>query len=212
MKLLATFITLLLFSQQLFAQAGKTRTNIFGDLEFTSQDGKYDAKLKKDIFNALVFSDNQGNEIKFEKKYIDVYFKGDPDEKSLKSRLFRRLIRENYGERDYKASFEVDILGTEIVKENRNSERTSNIRNNRDHGNEGDNRSANISIRRNDQGLEYKNDGESASLEKDNSGKWWYNDSKRNEVQFNEESWRKLLDKFSSDTEVLRYLVDLYLY
>jgi len=212
MKLLATFITLILFSHQLFAQAGKTRTNIFGDLEFTSQDMRYQAKLKKDIFNELTFSDNQGNEIKFEKRYIDLYFKGDPDEKSLKSRLFRRLIRENFGERDYKASFEVDILGNEVVEDNRDSKRRSINRGYSENVNTGNIKSVNKSILSNDRGFEYKNKGYSASLEKDNSGKRWYYDSKGNEIQFNEESWSKLLEKFSSDTEVLRYLVDLYLY
>jgi len=66
---------LLLFTAAcLQLEAQRYDTDIFGDPTYMSRDLRYMAALKKDIFTNLTFTDNNGNEVKFEKKYLDAFF------------------------------------------------------------------------------------------------------------------------------------------
>jgi len=209
MKKLAILLIVIFSTINVFAQRGNYGNNFFGHLEFRSVDGTYTATLEKNIFDGLVFTDNAKNNVSFDKKYLDRHYPGIMSDNKGKSDFFRRLVRKLYRDSGYKASHTVDIFNKEIVEDNRGyrSESGKDIFGHEFFEEKG--KDGSLSIKRNLQGvLEYDRNNYSASLGKDIFGKWIFSDNEGNEIQFNYNSWKKLINKFGTDKEVLWFLVD----
>jgi lipid II isoglutaminyl synthase (glutamine-hydrolysing) len=207
------FLIILLTIISLQTHAQRIRFDIFDNLEYESRENRYKAYLKKDIFNNLLFSDNQANELTFMKKYLDLTYSNSLEDEEDKIDFFRNLI-DTYGfESGYKATYTVDILDKVIIEDNRNSrieigrdifgnatydERTNNIR---------------TTIRRDLFGnLEFRSGRDQANLKKDIFNRWRYTDSSGNDFRFSTSSWDKLLHLYISEEDVLYFLVDKFLY
>lgn len=210
MKKILFFFFLVLTSLQLSAQ--RIEVDIFGNLSYESRRQNYRAYLKSDIFDNLIFTDNLDNEIIFKKKYLDLEYPKLKRRKEAKIDFFNYLMEQYDTERNYKATFSVDIFDKIIIEDNRNNrvESGQDIFGNPTYE---EKRGADfISIRKNIFGeLEYKSNRENALLKKDIFNKWIYTDSSGNKFEFGASTWNRLMDDFGSDEAIFRYLVEEYL-
>jgi lipid II isoglutaminyl synthase (glutamine-hydrolysing) len=193
---------------QLFAQ--RLENDIFGDPTYLSQDLQYQASLKKDIFSNLTFSDNKGNEVKFEKKYLDAFYPNLLENSEAKFDFFRYQISKYSNERNYKATYSVDIFDKVIISDNRGRELVigKDIFGNRTYDETKEN-GVKTSIRRDIFGnLEYKTDRIQATIKKDIFGKWMYEDNTGNKLEFSDSTWRMMQHRFENDEDILLYLLN----
>lgn len=203
-------LILILVCVQSFSQ--KIYTDIFDNLVYESTDGYSKSYLKKNIFDDLVYSDNMGNEITIKKKYIDFQYSGLLKNKEEKLKFFLWFIHEHCQDRNYKASFSVDIFDKIIIEDNRNRK----LEIGKDlFGNETYNDIINAEMHRMKRnlngGLEYRSKNEDATLQKDGFVNWKYNDSSGNEFKFSNETWRRLKIKFDTEEKIFQHLISEYL-
>lgn len=203
-------LLLLLFTatcSQLFSQ--RYENDIFGDPTYQSRDLQYQASLKKDIFNNLTFSDNKSNEVKFEKKYLDAFYPNLLENSEAKFDFFRYQLSKYSNERNYKATYSVDIFDKVVISDNRGNE----VEIGKDiFGNptydETKNNEAKVTIRRDLFGnLEYKTDQIQATLKKDIFDKWTYADNTGNKLEFSVSTWNLLQHRYENEEEILLYLI-----
>ena len=208
-----TTITYILFIVTVFQGFGqKIETDIFNDLKYESREGNYQASLKKNIFDDLIFSDNKNNTITLQKKYIELKYGKTLLDFTAKSDLFISFIHEFRHERDYQATYSVDILGKIIFEDNRHKkiEIGKDIFGHETYNEENNGRSS--SITRNLSGtLEYRSGFEKATLQKDILDKWNYSDSCGNEFKISSVTWNKLKDKFGSEENIFSFLIEEFL-
>jgi len=195
---------------QLFAE--RLDFDIFGDLVFDSDNLNYNANLKKDIFDNLIYTDNFKNKITYEKKYIDLVNPTLLNDKEAKKIFFRQLIYEFRKKIDFEATYSIDIFDNLIIKDNQNNS----IKMGKDiFGNstyEETRNNKNSSIKKDLTGkYEYKSDNAHASLSKDMMNKWIYEDSSGNKFEFSEKAWDILKHRFDSDENIILYLVNDFL-
>lgn len=213
MKKLILCLALTLSITVLFAQRGSVDTDIFGALQYKSTDGKYKASLKKDIFDALIFTDSRNNKLEYEKKYLNNVEPGLLGNKEEQIRMLRRLVRENKNNSGYNATFKIDIFDKTIIQDNKGYK----YENSKDiFGNtnvqEQVNGSKSQFTRNMRGGLEYTRDGKKATLEKDIFDEWIYKDSFGNEIQYNATIWKRVMQQFKNDEAFFWELIDLFFY
>lgn len=188
-------------------------TDIFGSLIYVSQDRNYKAKLEKNIFDDLIFSDNKDNKISYDKKYLEQMFPGIHGSKAKQTQLMWSLLRENGQNSKYVAKHKIDIFDKVIIEDNRGYklEQGKDI-----FGHENIREEFNgvkSSIKRNVHGyLEAKVGKDSASLKKNVFNKWIYEDSLGNKFEFASRTWDRLIEFYGSDNAVLKYLLEEYFY
>lgn len=193
-------------------QAQRIEKNIFGELEYRSSDWEYKAYLKKNIFDDLIFSDNRENKITFTKKYVDREFGSMPEDLEHQSGFFINLIRQYRRERDYIATFSVDIFDKIVIKDNRGSsiEIGTDIFGNPTY--EEERGGERISIERDLLGtLIYKSNRGNATLKQDIFNKWLYEDSSGNKFEFSQRAWNSLIRQYGDEEEIFIYLVNRFL-
>lgn len=100
--------------------AQKIKTDIFDNLIYESKNRDYKASFKENIFNDLIFSDNNGNEVTFKNKYIEFEYEKLLQDKKAKLDLFISMIHAHSQDRNYIATYSVDIFDTIIIEDNRN--------------------------------------------------------------------------------------------
>ena len=191
-----------LFSQRL-------ENDIFGDPTYQSRDLQYQASLKKDIFSNLTFSDNKSNEVRFEKKYLDAFYPNLLENTEAKFDFFRYQLSKYSNERNYKATYSVDIFDKVVISDNRGNELEigKDIFGNPTYD-EMKNNGAKVTIRTDLFGnLEYKTDQIQATLKKDIFDKWSYSDDSGNKFEFSISTWNLLQHRCGNDEEILLYLV-----
>ena len=192
---------------QLFAQ--RYDTDIFGDPNYQSSDLRYQASLKKDIFDNLTFADNRSNEVKFEKKYLDAFYPNMLGNPESKLDFFRYQVSKYSNEQGYKATYSIDIFDKVVINDNRGRvlEIGKDIHGNATYDEKRNNK--NISIRRDIFGnLEYKTDQIQATLKKDIFDKWIYGDNTGNKLEFSIMTWNLMKRRFGSEEEILLYLIN----
>ena len=210
MRTMKKIIFLLFFTatcSQLFSQ--RLENDIFGDPTYVSRDLQYKASLKKDIFSNLVFSDNNSNEVKFEKKYLDAFYPNLLENPEAKFDFFRYQISKYSNERNFKASYSVDIFDKVVISDNRGRELEigKDIFGNRTYD-ETKGNGVKVSIRRDIFGnLEYKTDQIQATLRKDIFGKWIYDDNTGNKLEFSVSTWNLLQHRCGNEEDILLYLI-----
>lgn len=210
MKKIVLYILLMVIGGQGLAQ--KMETDIFNNLKYESREGDYQAYLKKNIFDDLIFSDNKDNVITLKNEYLKLEYRHLPEDADAKFDLFRRLIFDYRNEANYTATYSVDIFGKIIIEDNRRRK----VEIGKDiFGNEtydeinGDQK---ISIKRNlFGGLEYKVNKDEASLQKDIFNNWIYKDSQGNECKFSSETWNKLQKRYGTEEKIFYFLIDEFL-
>lgn len=213
MKKLIIILALVLSSSMLFAQRGTVDTDIFGNLQFKSMNGQYEANLEKNIFDDLIFTDSRKNRLEFEKKYLDKMELGIRGDKDAQVRMLKKLVRENKRNSDYRATFKVDIFDKIIIEDNKGYK----LEEGKDifgHINiEEQVNGSKSEFKRNLHGdLEYTRERNSASLKKDIFDKWIYKDSYGNEIQFGKETWNRVLKQYGSDEAFFWKLIDQWFY
>lgn len=210
-KFLVTMFMLSL-AMPLFAQRGNIETDIFGDLRYETRDRSYNAALKKDIFDNLVFTDSRRNNIVFEKKYLDLEYPKVVGNPGARSDFFNNLVRRHRHDERYEAKYKVDIFGTVIIEDNRGNktEIGTDIFGNAKYEERRNGHSMSVSRDLNGV-LQYRSGGDSASLGKDIFGKWTYKDSSGNKFEFSDKAWYRLIRRFGGDEQVLIFLMDEYL-
>jgi len=211
MKKVLFFLLFTSTFSQLFAQ--RLENDIFGDPTYQSRDLKYQASLKKDIFSNLTFSDNNSNEIKFEKKYLDAFYPNLLENPEAKFDFFRYQISKYSNERNFKATYSVDIFDKVIISDNRGRELEigKDIFGNRTYD-ETKSNGEKVSIRRDLFGnLEYKTDQIQATLKKDIFDKWVYGDTTGNKLEFSASTWNLLQHRYGNDEDILLYLIHEFL-
>lgn len=206
MKKFILLFILAITCSQLFAQ--RYDTDIFGDPNYQSSDLRYQASLKKDIFDNLTFSDNKSNEVKFEKKYLDEFYPNMSGNQESKFDFFRYQVSKYSNEQGYKATYSVDIFDKVVIKDNRGMalEIGKDIHGNTTYDEKRNNK--NISIRKDIFGnWVYKTDQIQATLKKDIFDKWIYSDNTGNKLEFSITTWNLMKHRFGSEEEILFYLV-----
>ncbi|WP_144062692.1 hypothetical protein [Sphingobacterium paucimobilis] len=213
MKKLIIVLALVLSSSLLFAQRGTVDTDIFGNLQFKSIDGKYKASLEKNIFDDLVFTDSRNNKLHYEKKYLDKMEPGLRGDKEAQAHMLRRLVRENKRSSEYKATFKIDIFDKTIIEDNKGYklEEGKDIFGNTNIQEQSSGRKS-VFKRNLRGGLEYTEGRNTASLEKDIFDRWLYKDSFGNEIQFSKETWKRVLQQYGSDEKFFWDLLDRWFY
>ncbi len=196
-----------------FAQHGRVETDIFGNLDYISKDGKYTATLEKNIFDDLTFTDSKNNEVVYEKKYLDRTYPGIRQNKKMKTDIFYELLRQNRKSEGYRAKYQIDIFNKLIIEDNRGYK----LEEGKDiFGHDSFEEEINgekISVKRNIHGdLEFTSGKDKASLKKDIFDKWIYEDSIGNRFQFGERTWTRLIRKFRTDENIFRILIDQYFF
>lgn len=201
---------LLLANLSIYAQ--RIETDIFNDLTYESRDGRYRAQLKEDIFENLIFTDNNRNKITFKKEYLSSQFGNTLKNPREKADFFRSMVHRYGQEQGYEATFSVDIFDKTIIEDNRNNriEYGTDIFGNptykeRINGIES-------SINKDLMGtLTYRSHGQEATLREDIFHKWIYEDSKGNKLEFSTETWYMLRRKYGNDEDVFVFLRNEFL-
>ncbi|MFD2599194.1 hypothetical protein ACFSQ3_09540 [Sphingobacterium corticis] len=213
MKKLILSSVALLFSFSLFAQNSRMRTNIFGNLEYRSSDGRYKADLKKNIFDDLEFTDNRNNQIKLEKKYLASEYPDIHNNERIRQRLFRNLVRENSRSEGYKAAYKIDLMDRLVIEDNQGYQLKEHVDifGNRQTSEKFN--GVNTKIGKNIHGnWEFSASGNRASLEKNIFDQYIYKDSFGNKIQFEKETWKRMIRRFESEESIFRSLIDQFFY
>lgn len=190
--------------------------DIFDSWIFKTNENNYKAEFKKDVFNARIFSDNQGNQFSYDEKYL-AKIQNHPFRNSKDQyKFFTNIIERLSSEKNYKVDFKVDIFNKVIVSDNRGFKRESNdayylmpdFNVVEDTSLDEDIR---IRIISNAEYI-YRNGNEFAKLFENKTQRWTYEDSTGNRLQFSPSTWRKLLQRYKSEDELLRHLIYEYLF
>ena len=173
----------------LSAQRGIFETDIFGDLQFRSSDGRYTASLEEDIFDNLTFTDSRRNEIVFEEEYLAKEYPAVSGNEEARREFFRSILSRHRRDEGYRAKYSVDIFGAVTTEDNRGNR---------------------ISFGRDLHGdLQYRSGGESASLGKTfGGGKWVYEDSGGNRFEFGERTWNEMIRRHGDDERIFQFLIE----
>ncbi|WP_162633179.1 hypothetical protein [Echinicola strongylocentroti] len=211
MKRYLLLLTAFLLQQLAFGQL--IERNFFGHLEYSSRNGEYKALLEKNVFDNLIFTDNQQNNITFEKKYLHQEY-GDMLKNEREERMFLMdLVRQYRRETNYKATYEIDIFDKLIIQDNRdykleigedifgNVTRTESINGRRM-----------AFTREKNGGLSYESTTEKASLRKDIFGHWIYEDSRQNKLEFGKATWDRLIHKYGGNEVIFNQLMNELLF
>jgi hypothetical protein len=198
----------------LAAQRGSVETDIFGNLQFRSSDLRYSALLEKDIFNNLTFTDSRRNKIVFEEEYLAGEYPAILENESARRDFFRRIVNRHRRDEGYEARFSVDIFGTVITEDNRGNrtDQKTDIFGHESYEETHD--GVKMSISRDLHGtLQYRYGDGSASLGTAfNMGKWVYEDSDGNRMEFGKRTWDGMIRRFGDDERIFRFLIDEFLH
>lgn len=211
MKNYLLLLLLIVLNHQVEAQ--RIEYDIFNNLEYESKEKDYSAYLKKDVFDNIIFSDSNGNELTFHEDYLEQEYENLVGDKEQEMDFFRYLIYRYRFESGYKASFDINISNEVIIEDNRNNriEFGTDIFGYPTY--EEKRNETEISIKRNVSGsLEYKSGKEQAFLKKDIFGKWNYSDSSGNEFEFGKPAWRMLKKTYVSEENILLFLLKNFLH
>ncbi|RIJ37253.1 hypothetical protein [Pontibacter oryzae] len=205
-------ILLLLTVASLKLQAQDLKLDVFGNLNYESKEQRYEASLKKDVFDNLIFTDNNKNELTFAKKYLDLNYKYLQTDEEARVDFFRQVINRFISDRGYKAKFDVDILDNIIIEDNRNGkvEIGTDIFGNTTY--EEKRSGVKASVKRDLSGnLEFRAGKAQAQLKKSVFNKWSYSDNSGTKLEFSPEAWNKMLRMYESDENVFLFLVNTFL-
>ncbi len=184
--------------------------DVFGNLTYRSQNSRYEAFLKKDIFDNLIFTDSKKNEISFRKKYVDLFYPGLAADQEAQIDFFRYFINNLADQSGYVATYEVDIFDRVQINDNRkgNTEISNDIFGNYVYRENNNSKTISRGI---SGGLRYNAGKTNATLEKNITDKWRYRDSSGNDFEFSDQTWERLMHFHGTDEAVFNYLLKAFL-
>jgi len=189
----------------------RIQQDIFNDLVYKSD--HYQAKLKKNIFDDLTFSDSNNNLLTFNKAYLEKKMGPNYNDVEIKSMFFQDLVLDYMQISGYEAAYKVDILDTMTITDNQGKKLTAkeDIFGLMQIKSESPNKIANI--RTDFSGdLEYKaSNNQSASLKKDSWGNRIYTDSNKTKIEMSEAVWQRLCKRYQTENHAFIFLVEHFL-
>lgn len=193
------------------AAAQSVSRDFFDNLLYTSYDGRYRATLKRDVFNGLSFSDNHGNRIEFDERYLARFYPDLRKNDFSEERFLRQLVRLCARERNYSATHKIDVFDRVLVEDNRGNRREEgtdifgNPLYQEQYGGE------RLSLRKNLMGdWEYRAADLSADLKKSFGDAYTYSDSRGNRIEFGRRSWQRLVEREGDERRAVLYLIEMY--
>lgn len=165
------------------------KRDIFDNLIFENNEG-FKASLKKSVFDDMIYSDSKGNEVKYSKEHWANLLK---DFRGDEQRTFSWLIDKYSGGKNQKVEFSKNIFGDDVYK-----------------GKDGYSETFKRDIF--DNLIFENNKGAKASLKKTIFDVWEYTDSNKTKREFTEDQWRRLLRKHGSEDAIFKQLVSKYLF
>jgi hypothetical protein len=210
MKKYIIFLLLSVFTSKIHAQG--IQVDLFGNLKFNSRNHHYQAYLKKDIFDNLIFSDSHNNELRFKKDYLELNYNHGFDDEEGKRGLFRQFIDRYIYETGYKATYGVDLFGKVFIEDNLNNrvETGMDIFGNPTY--EEKRNGLKITIRRDLAGnLEYRSGRLQAYLKKNMFDRWNYSDNSGNNFEFSQTTWQNMSEIHGNEEEILLFLIGSFL-
>ncbi|NJB82286.1 hypothetical protein [Wenyingzhuangia aestuarii] len=189
------------------------KIDIFNNLEHKSQNGNYQAFLKKDIFDDYEFTDTHKNKLHFNKKYILANYPLIDKEVKTKISFFKSLIRQHKQEYNLEVFHEIDIFGNEIVRDNRDNETeiSTDIFDNKIYTRKSKGPTSTFK-KGTDGNIEYTLGNFTATLEKGFRNEWVYEDSTDNEFSFSKKTWSKLISIHRTTENIFMFLLDEFTY
>ncbi|WP_215224501.1 hypothetical protein [Echinicola shivajiensis] len=187
--------------------------DFFGDLEYVSRNGDFKAKLDRDVFKSLVYTDDNGNKVTFEKEYLDEIYgdilKTEEEERDFLLNLVRKYKREE----GYVVKYTIDVFDRMVIEDNRENKL---VEGKDVHGNyirEEKRNGRRIYVKKElDGGLLLEMDKEKASLRKNIFDKWVYQDSRGNKLEFSGATWKALNDRYGNNEEIFNFFTNELLY
>lgn len=125
MKSILVAILLTTFALDMNAQVNSSFTKGFND-ELVYQVNGYKAIVKNDIFESLIFSDNQGNKVSYNKEFLRYIADNDLDIDKHKPLLLNYLIRKFQNTKNFTEKYEVTIM--EELKYTNNKKQQASLR------------------------------------------------------------------------------------
>ena len=211
MKNYFLFFLLTLMGLQTYSQTVKF--DVFDNLVYESENDRYIANLKEDIFEGFVFTDSRKNKLTYKKEYIEFKFPELFENKDARIDFFMSLIHNYRSDRRYEATFMIDIFDKIVIEDNKNNKTEigqdifGNATYKRRNGNEQIRIVKNISG-----GLEFKSNRKNATLEKNIFKIWNYTDSRGNKIEFGARTWNGFLQEYESKENIFMFLIDTFLF
>ena len=215
MKKVFTLVLCLLSLQIVMAQRISVTTDIFGDLQYRDDDLNYKATLRRNVFDALVFTDSKQNKVTYEKKFIDLSLPGILEDKPRRTDMLMYLVGERAKDQKYEAKYSVTIFDKVLIADNRGYrlEQDLDIFVSQGYPQSGMNPNKYAQIHKDTYGnLSIREGRETAALAKGQRGVWSYEDSLGNRFSFARKTWNQLARRYQSTEEIFLYLLDTYFY
>lgn len=201
----------LLFSISSLAQSIAITTDSRGNQQYLSEGDSYRATLSKDIFDKLIYTDNQGNKISRSKEYLQLKHPSAVNNPSGERIFFEEMINTFRYVNDYVASYSVDIFDNISFTENKPLRPQYPEAHPEGHY---PTPSTNYHIDRNRDGsysFQTRRRREEALLKIGFSNCWVYTDSKGNELKFSGASWEDLMCTYGNPENLFLFLIDSFL-
>lgn len=189
----------------------RIQQDIFNDLVYKSD--QYEAKLKKNIFDDLTFSDSNNNKITFNKAYLEKKMGPNYNEVEVKSMFFQDLVQDYMQISGYEAAYKVDILDTMTMTDNQGKKQTAkeDIFGLMQIKSESPNKIANIQTDFSGDLVYKASNNQSASLKKDSWGNRTYTDSNKTKIEMPEAVWQRLSKRYQSENHAFIFLIEQFL-
>jgi len=188
----------------------RIQQDIFNDLVYKTD--HYHAKLKKNIFDDLTFTDSNTNTLKFNKAYLEKKMGPNYNELDVKSMFFQDLILDYMQISGYEATYGIDILGKLTIEDNRGKKLTAkeDIFGILQVKNEGEQKS--WDIKTNSSGdLTFKAGNQSATLTKNLTGSRVYTDSNNTKIEVPVVVWERLVKKSQTEYGAFIQFIEQFL-
>lgn len=188
----------------------RIQQDIFTDLVYQSD--QYQAKLKKNIFDDLTFTDSNHNTLKFNKAYLEKKMGLNYNEVDTKSMFFQDLVIDYRQITGYEASYNVDIFGELIITDNQGKKLTAkqDIFGNVQIKQESNQKLVDIQTTSSGDFV-YKSTNQFASLTKDSSENRIYTDSNETKITMTKNGWQHFLKKYQSENQAFIFLIEQFL-
>lgn len=188
----------------------RIQQDIFRDLSYKSD--QYQAKLKKNIFGDLIFSDSNKNEITFNKAYLEKKMGPNYNDADTKSMFFQDLVMDYMQITGYEAAYKIDILGKLTITDNQGKKLTAKEDIFGQMHIKAENAAKSFDITTTSSGdLEYIPANQFAFLTQDSSGNKTYTDSYETKIVMAKNVWQRFLKKHQSENYAFIFLIEQFL-
>lgn len=194
----------------LMSYGQRIQLDVFNDLVY--QSNQYHAKLKKNVFDDLTFTDSNNNVLLFNKVYLEKKMGANYNDADTKSMFFQDLVSDYMQISGYEASYTVDLFGTLTITDNQGKKLTAkeDIFGSWQMEKVKDKKSVDIQTTQAGE-LTYTTTNQSATLGKDSSGTRTYTDSNSTKIVMTKSVWERLVKKYQTETHVFMFLIEQFL-